>query len=252
MNENRLSNSMEKSRVKVILFDLDNTLIDTSGAGRVAIQKVCDFLKTALGHEDSISDICQRFAHKLFHESYDPSSGRTIDDVRVDHWQQAIRESEGVDRGIAVAAECYRIWKCTRLQLLTFAPAVRTMLEELRRTHRLLLLTNGESQTQREKVQAIGSAAELFSAIVVGGEHPEEKPALSIFTYCFRQLGVQPQDCIMVGDNLGTDIQGGFNAGVRATVWVNASGQVPSEGSARPDYSISTVLDLPGVLADLK
>lgn len=41
MNESlRLRNSMEKSRIKVILFDLDNTLIDTAGAGRIAIQKV--------------------------------------------------------------------------------------------------------------------------------------------------------------------------------------------------------------------
>lgn len=213
---------------------------------------MCDFLKTTLGHEDRISDICQRFAHKLLHENYDSSSGIPIDDVRVDHWQQAIRESEGIDRGRAVAAECYRIWKGMRLQLLTFAPAVRTMLEELRKKHRLVLLTNGETQTQREKVQAIGSAAELFSAVVVGGEHPEEKPAVSIFTYCFRQLGVHPQDCIMVGDSLGTDIQGGFNAGVRATVWINPSGQTPSEGSAKPDYIIPSVLDLPGVLADLK
>lgn len=209
-------------------------------------------MKASLGHEDSISEICQRFAHKLLHESFDASSGRSIDDVRIDHWQQAIRESEGVDRGRSLAAECYRHWKSTRLQLLTFAPPVRTMLEELRKTHRLLLLTNGESQTQREKIQAVGSAPELFSALVVGGEHPEEKPAVSIFTYCFRLLNVQPHDCIMVGDSLSTDIQGGFHAGVRATVWVNPSGHTLSEGSVRPDYTIATVLDLPGVLAALK
>lgn len=209
-------------------------------------------MKTSLGHEEIIRDICQRFAVKLRHESFDPNYGRNIDEVRIDHWQQSIRECEGVDRGRPLAAECYRIWKGTRLQLLTFAPPVRTMLEELRKTHRLLLLTNGESQTQREKIQAVGCAGELFSGLVVGGEHPEEKPAVSIFTHCFRQLGVLPQDCIMVGDSLDTDIQGGFNAGVRATVWVNPNGQIPLEGSVRPDYTIATVLDLPGVLAALK
>lgn len=243
---------MDKSRVKVILFDLDNTLIDTAGAGRIAIQKVCDFLKSSLGHEESISNICQRFAHKLLNESFDRCCGKTIDDVRIEHWQQAIRESEGVDRGRQLAAECYRIWKGTRLELLTFAPAVLTMLEELRKTHRLILLTNGDSQTQREKIKAVGPAVELFSALVVGGEHPEQKPAASIFTHCFRLLGVQPQDCIMVGDSLETDIQGGINAGVRATVWINPSGKLPPAGSIRPDYTIPTVLDLRGVLAHLK
>lgn len=31
---------MENQRVLAIIFDLDNTLVDTAGAGRVAIQKV--------------------------------------------------------------------------------------------------------------------------------------------------------------------------------------------------------------------
>lgn len=45
---------MDRSRVKVILFDLDNTLIDTAGAGRIAIERVnnvllihCSFLRKA-------------------------------------------------------------------------------------------------------------------------------------------------------------------------------------------------------------
>ena len=55
----------------------------------------------------------------------------------------------------------------------------------------------------------------------------------------------------MVGDSLDTDIQGGFNAGVRATVWISGAGVVP-DGSVKPDYTIPTVLDLPHILAQLE
>uniref|UniRef100_A0A0F8BHX0 N-acylneuraminate-9-phosphatase n=2 Tax=Larimichthys crocea TaxID=215358 RepID=A0A0F8BHX0_LARCR len=65
-------------------------------------------------------------------------------------------------------------------------------------------------------------------------------------------LGVEAQDCVMVGDSLDTDIQGGFNARVRATVWITSSGGGVPEGSVKPDYTIPTVLDLPDILEQLK
>lgn len=65
-------------------------------------------------------------------------------------------------------------------------------------------------------------------------------------------LEVEAQDCVMVGDSLDTDVQGGFNAGVRATVWISSVGRGVPDGSVKPDYTIPTVLDLPGILAQLE
>ena len=44
--------------------------------------------------------------------------------------------------------------------------------------------------------------------------------------------------------NLDTDIRGGFNAGVRASVWISAAGGAVPNGSVKPDYTIASVLDL--------
>ncbi|XP_028844974.1 N-acylneuraminate-9-phosphatase isoform X2 [Denticeps clupeoides] len=211
---------------------------------------VCELLKTCGGHDAATTgDVCQRFAHKLLQEVYEPSQGRSIDDVRADHWREAIQEAAGSDPGRDLAARCYRLWKETRLQLLALTPEVRGLLLELGRSYKLLLLTNGESQTQREKIRAVACEG-LFSQVVVGGEHAEEKPAPSIFSHCFQLLAVRPQDCIMVGDSLHTDILGGINAGVRATVWVNGTGADLPEGPVKPDYTITSVLDLPKILED--
>lgn len=182
-------------------------------------------------------------------ESSDPSVGQRIDEVRINHWREALQEA-GVDPGRGLASDCYYTWKTTRLQALALSPEVLGMLKDLGRSYKLLLLTNGHAQTQREKIEALGCEG-LFSAVVVGGEHAEQKPAASIFTHCFKLLGVKPQDCIIVGDSLDTDIQGGFNSGVRATVWVNRRGP-PPENAVNPDYIISSVLDLPKVLAGMR
>ncbi|KAK7140595.1 hypothetical protein R3I94_013015 [Phoxinus phoxinus] len=245
-----MCNMMESRGVLSIIFDLDNTLVDTAGAGRFAIQKVYELLTSTPVLESHIRDICECYLRKLHHESFDPSEGKSIDSVRIHHWYEALQETQGTDPDPDLANSCYYTWKNTRLQALTLSPEVRSLLEELRKNYKLLLLTNGDTQTQWEKIEAVRCEG-LFSVVVVGGDHPEQKPAHSIFTHCFKSAGVLPQDCIMVGDSLSTDIQGGVNAGVRATVWINSDCKSLPQGSVTPDYTIPSVLNLNDVLAEL-
>ncbi|XP_061818220.1 N-acylneuraminate-9-phosphatase [Nerophis lumbriciformis] len=241
---------MDASVIKAILFDLDNTLIETSRAGECAIQKTRELLKSSLVVDDDvIASICDMFKHKLHHEKFDPAAGRSIDEVRVGHWEESIKET--VDSSpAALPAQCYHLWKNSRLALLCLSPELCSLLKQLRKRYKLLLLTNGNSQTQREKVKAVGCEG-FFDAVVFGGDHAEQKPFPSIFRLCFDLLQVDAQDCIMVGDSLDTDIQGGFSAQVRATVWINSTGDAVPVGFVAPDYTIPTVLDLEEILAQL-
>ncbi|TNM99661.1 hypothetical protein fugu_012694 [Takifugu bimaculatus] len=244
--------AMEEKRVKAIIFDLDNTLIETRRAGEVAIQKTRELLKATLALDDPAATIiCDRFKQKLLQESFDPSAGRTIEEVRVGHWEESIRDVTGHRPAPSLAPQCYSLWKKARLEVLVLSPETRSLLKQLRASYKLLLLTNGVAEVQREKVRAAG-CEELFDAVVIGGEHAEQKPSPSIFTLCFHMLDADAKDCVMVGDDLDADIQGGFNAGVRATVWISSSGRRIPNGSVEPDYTIATVLDLPGVLAQLE
>ncbi|XP_034408729.1 N-acylneuraminate-9-phosphatase isoform X2 [Cyclopterus lumpus] len=214
------------------------------------MQATCELLKTTLALDDNTTNsICDKFKEKLLQESFDPSAGKSIDEVRVGHWKESIQEAVGSGSPPSLAAQCYYLWKNSRLEVLSLSTDLCNLLKRLRVGYKLLLLTNGETQTQREKVKAVG-CEEFFDAIVIGGEHAEQKPFVSIFTLCFDMLQVEAQDCIVVGDSLDTDIQGGFNAKVRATVWIS-NGARP-DGSVTPDYTIPTVLDLPNILQQLK
>ncbi|NXG53862.1 NANP phosphatase, partial [Psilopogon haemacephalus] len=243
--------------VKAVFFDLDNTLVDTAAAGRRAIEevlpvgpylfKVVSTLQSKHHYaEGQARIICDKVQAKLLKECHDPAK-MCITDLRISHWEEAIQETIGGEVNRNLAAECYFLWKTTRLQHLTLAEDTRGMLTELRKGVRLLLLTNGDKQTQREKIEAC-ACQPYFDAIVVGGEQKEEKPAPSIFHYCCDLLGVQPAECVMVGDSLDTDIQGGLNAGLKATVWLNKTMTTPVETSPVPHYIISSVLDLPAIL----
>ncbi|XP_077199898.1 N-acylneuraminate-9-phosphatase isoform X1 [Paroedura picta] len=233
--------------IKAVFFDLDNTLIDTAAAGRRAIEAVINALQSE--HHCDERDaymICNKVQAKLLKECHDPSK-MCITDLRIQHWEEAIQETKGGKANRNLASECYFLWKTTRLKYLTLAEETRGMLRDLRKIVRLLLLTNGDTQTQREKIEAC-ACQPYFDAIVVGGEQKEEKPASSIFHHCCELLGVHPEDCVMVGDSLDTDIQGGLNAGLKATIWINRTVTDQKDTSPVPHYIISSVLDLPGLL----
>ncbi|XP_008589450.1 PREDICTED: N-acylneuraminate-9-phosphatase [Galeopterus variegatus] len=240
---------MGPSRVRAVFFDLDNTLIDTAEASRRGMLEVIKLLQSKYHYKEEAESICDKVQVKLSKECFHPYN-MCITDLRTSHWEEAIQETKGGTANRKLAEECYFLWKSTRLQHMTLAEDVKTMLTELRKEVRLLLLTNGDRQTQREKIEACACQS-YFDAVVVGGEQKEEKPAPSIFHYCCDLLGVQPGDCVMVGDTLETDIQGGLNAGLKATVWINKNRIVPLKSSPVPHYIVSSVLELPALLRSL-
>lgn len=81
------------------------------------------------------------------------------------------------------------------------------MLQQLRKKYLLGLITNGPSNAQWEKVHKL-HLQPYFDVILVSGDLPWEKPEAKIFEEACRYLQVNPENCIMVGDKLETDILG--------------------------------------------
>ncbi|XP_072407491.1 N-acylneuraminate-9-phosphatase [Chiloscyllium punctatum] len=236
------------SGVAALLFDLDNTLIDTAGAGRHAGQQVKDLLITQHGYEESAAHlVIEKFYMKLENGHPGSSMQRDIDKERALLFELAIQETNGTKPDKGLAAECYFLWKNTRLKHIHIPAEVKAMLRKLRQSYKLLLLTNGSSSVQREKIK-VCQCEKYFDIIVVGGEQQEQKPASSIFQECFRLLEVKPDACVMIGDDLKTDIQGGVNAGVRATIWINNNNLKPDAHNAVPDHTVKTVLEVKDIL----
>lgn len=236
--------------IKAVFFDLDNTLIDTSGASKKALEEVIKILvDRSQFSEEEARVICNHFQTKLLNEAPD-SSKMTIDDLRVSHFESSMQDIRPGDH-MELAKECYNLWKTSRLQLMTLSESTKNMLNELRKSASLVLLTNGNRQVQREKIEACG-VSPYFDAVVVGGEHAEEKPAPSIFLHCCDLVQVKPEDCVMVGDNLDTDILGGLNAGLKATIWLNKNPHGNNNPKPAPHYIIHCMTHLPEVLRNLQ
>lgn len=56
-------------------------------------------------------------------------------------------------------------------------------------------------------------------------------------------LGVEPHECIMIGDKMETDILGGVKAGLAATFLIQTSQTQPAT-EVKPDHVLSSVMEL--------
>eukprot|EP00898_Chlorokybus_atmophyticus_P005687 jgi/Chlat1/6119/Chrsp409S00878 len=225
----KLGRQYSSKPLRAVFFDLDDTLVDTSTCDKVAHAAV---VKLAAGGVDGT---------KLVH----------VTEWRAQLWLAALRE-QGVDDA-KLAAELQSCFDAARMGAFRWNPGVEEMVATLKRKHVAVgIITNGHALVQRAKVEAC-RASDLFDIIIIGGDEPHEKPHPSIFMKACELANCDMDDAVMVGDNLHTDVEGGIQSGMRATVWVDYHnlGHVPL-GAPRPDYVISRIGELLPVLEEIE
>ena len=103
------------------------------------------------------------------------------------------------------------------------------------------LITNGASDTQREKLYAMG-ILDWFDAVVISGEQGVAKPDAEVFGSAIDQLGIEPAAIWHVGDSIETDVVGAQAADL-TSVWLNRSG-TSTACSVIPDLEIASLTAL--------
>ena len=93
---------------------------------------------------------------------------------------------------------------------------------------KLGVITNGDAIQQKQKLTALG-IADRFETIMISGEVGVTKPDVEIFHRACRHAGVNPAECWHVGDDLEADVRGSRTAQMHA-VWLNRKGQKSPPG----------------------
>jgi putative hydrolase of the HAD superfamily len=124
-----------------------------------------------------------------------------------------------------------------------------TLLNALKGSYKLLLLTNGSPDLQKEKIAGVPELAAYFDHIIISGLFGEGKPAVTIFQHAMELLRIESTEGLMIGDKLTTDILGSNRVGMR-NVWINHHGVVRSN-EITPTYEISDISQLLAIIHSL-
>ena len=229
--------------IKYLFLDLDNTILDFTKAESIAIRKTM----SVYGLEPTDA-LAQRYSEVNDRHWKALERGElTRDQVVVGRFAAFFGE-----QGIAVdAAAVAKTYETLLSQGHYFLPgAEEAVKEKLYGKYKLYLASNGTAVVQKGRM----TSADLypyFEESFVSQELGHNKPSLEYFQAAFARIpGFDPNECLMVGDSLTSDILGGKRAGLR-TVWVNPNHKTAPE-DLKPDYEIENLADLPALLEEIE
>ena len=215
---------VDQKMIKVVLFDLDNTLVDRQ-SGAVKLMK--DIILEDFPQESFSDEYRRALLEKLYtwdHEGHVPKSISFSNYIEVGKLED--RDWQYYDD----------LWQ-ERLKDYTelFDKAIET-LDYLKGKYRLALLTNGSVKSQQGKLDKI-NINEYFEEIVISGTYQIHKPDKRIFQIVLDKLNVQPHEVVYVGDGLVNDVQGALSMGMKA-IWQYPYPDVDTEEACQRIYRV--------------
>ena len=204
---------------KAYLFDLYGTLVDihTDESGSAFWKAVAAFFTargasyTAHGLRENYRALCAAETARL--QAAYPGAEVEIELLSV---FRTLYEMRGVVPDAALLAEtAWSFRRRSTCHLRAYAGAGE-LLDALRAAGRsVILLSNAQSCFTRPELELLG-LAERFDRIFISSEIGFKKPDPRFFTAPLRELGLEPADCLMIGNDPICDAAGALRVGMDA------------------------------------
>jgi FMN phosphatase YigB (HAD superfamily) len=220
----------------LIIFDLDDTLIDTSGS--ITPIKLQDALQKMIENGLSVSN---------FSEAYEMLK-------RLDEFSESSRQTLAEFLEIIGADHCFfeigvkEIYEnlSPDLPIFPLDQAIE-ILTELKQTHELALVTVGKEHQQMAKMKKAGIDRAIFSKIVVSEERNKKPHYQSII----EELYFSPSDVIVCGDRIHIDLVPARELGFKTVHMKWGRGLNATQARGEVDYAISHLAELKQIIASI-
>ena len=210
------------ARVKVVLVDVDDTILDFDLCAADAIRKASTRGNVPL--PDAVFDrffvLNRRLWDRLQAGEFDLAGLRRI------RWNTIF-----ADLGVTADGERFEVFfeRALEESCLPVAGAEEA-LAYLSKKYRLAAASNAPSKQQENRLARAGLLG-YFSDVFVSGDLGASKPDPVFFDRLFERLpGISRGETVMLGDSLTADIAGAKAAGIR-TVWFDKRNEGGSGGA---------------------
>ena len=216
---------MPSMQLRLVLFDVDDTLCDYAGARALRLRRA--FADALVGRSVPNREVD---LEALVAESI------AIHPHGTDHFADLLSRY-GVDSRDAIAG-ARRWYQTNRFLGLELFPDAAEILRLAQAGGRGVgLITNGPAEVQRAKLELLGLLDHVDFALI-SGELGVAKPDPAIFREGLRLGGVDAAEALFVGDSPEFDIAGARASGIRS-VWVNRTGGAWSDPIDPPDHEVT-------------
>lgn len=229
-----------QTRIDIILWDVDGTLLDFEAAEKAAIRTL--FGEFDLG--ECTDEMIRKYSkiNKKYWEALERGE-ISKPEVLVGRFEEFF-ESEGIDPSIS--SDFNEKYQYSLGDTIVFCGDSKTVIESLRGKVKQYVVSNGTIKAQTKKLKLSG-LGELMDGIFLSEELGVEKPNAEFFDKAFAEIRPENKDNILiVGDSLTSDIRGGNNAGIR-TCWYNPA-SLPNTLDVKVDWEIKNIHEIYKIL----
>ncbi|RZI48839.1 YjjG family noncanonical pyrimidine nucleotidase [Lactococcus kimchii] len=226
----------------VLLFDIDNTLLDFDKAEYEALGKIFEHYQ--IPDTAATRAIYSRENKALWrsHELGEISREELLG-TRFERTFHALNVSERFNP-VAVDEE-YQLYLSQGHELMSHADELLNDLSA--KNQEMYVVSNGTSRVSRPRIFESG-ISEYFREIFISEEVGHHKPSRAFFNHVFDHVeSADEKDFAIIGDSLTTDILGGKNAGIK-TIWYNPK-HLEVSGMVTPDLEIADLLEIPSLVS---
>ncbi|WP_158613089.1 HAD family hydrolase [Nocardiopsis sp. Huas11] len=230
----------EATSIRAISFDGDQTLWDFRAAMRRALAEAARFLDERGLRREGGPVSADWLAELRDEVAGEPRFARsTMEEIRLASFERAVLRCDGHDGddgGRSLVTDVYEAYMSLRFSAMKPYDEVPAVLDRLRGSHPLVLVTNGNSDPARVGL------GDHFTHQVVAAECGLFKPDPEIYAHTAALLGLPPESILHVGDHPDEDVAAAGRAGMR-TVYLNRAGR-PLPPGRRADAEMSTLAGL--------
>jgi putative hydrolase of the HAD superfamily len=226
--------------IKAILFDLYGTLIDieTDESMEEIYRGIAHFL-TYHGVTLHRWDVRDRYYQIMKQQK--EKRGEEYPEIDVEAIWNTLLTQEGMKEGIEsafaprrlalVLAQIYRGISRKRLQLY---PDVRRVLDELRPSYRMALVSDAQPCYALPEMKELGLDG-YFDPIIISGRYGFRKPDKRLAEKALAIMNLTPAEVIWVGNDMYRDIYGASRLGIKSLFFDSNQGDKYHE-NVTPDW----------------
>lgn len=226
--------------IKALFLDMDETLCDTTGANEKALVDLSSDLQSLYPNINATAFTLE-YIKGIYRELSPEYSDKLLPITNEESFRHDLIRLILQDLGVEhideqVPAQLQQSFDNARLKYFDFYPLVKEQLKVWRKHFTLVVITNGPEFSQVGKVSAI-KLDEQVDHIIIGGQEPAQKPAVSIFEKALTLAKCNADEAVHIGDSLTADIFGANQSNI-ASVWVSHHQKLPENSPAQPDYVV--------------
>lgn len=226
--------------IKAILWDIDGTILDFIRAEHAAIKKCFEVFQLGECTDEMIarySKINKGYWEKLERKEI------TKPELLVGRFKDFFA---GENIITDCAKEFNKEYQVRLGDTICFCDNSYELLKSLKGRVKQYAVTNGTKIAQDKKLSKSG-LIEVFDDIFISEEVGYEKPDVRFFEHVWAKIGAyRPDEVMIVGDSLTSDMKGGNNAGI-VCCWYNPK-KVPNTKNLKIDYEIENLNEIKALI----